>query len=953
MKAFLEEVAEEVYLTGKDNLDEFLLVSPGRRVSLYLKHYLAQRIENPVWSPEFSTISEWMLKLSGYQVSHPIHLVFRLYKIYGNLVQSAESFDEFYSFGEILINDFNDLDKNLVNASDLFRNLTSLKQLESHFDYLTEDQIKAIRQYWDHFKASRDSEDKTKFLSLWNIILPLYDSFRSECKATGQVYEGMAYRKVGEEIDTFEDLISSYSNIYLIGFNALTRGEKRLFDFLKKSGKAVFFWDSDVNYTNDPVHEAGFFMRENLTRYPEPGDTISHNHIDSGFRSIEVQAAPTDPAQVQLMSQCLSGWHKAGFVDKNNTAVVLGDETLLTTVIRAVPPEFNDINITMGQPIKNSPAYHFVLNLLELQKNRTTSATGSIRFYYQDVLNILNHQFVASLKQKEYADLRERILKENLIYPTQKSLKVDSLTNLIFQESNQPGELSAYLGEVLRWFYTREENEEFSQSLHKEFIYYILLSINRLNDLLLQETAVMDLTTYQKLLIKVFSEVSIPFSGEPLRGLQIMGVLETRALDFENLIILSMNEGVFPAVGIMHSAIPYNLRRGFGLPSIEHRDRIYAYYFYRLIQRAKRITLIWCARDSGLKKGEMSRYIYQLKYLYKLPVKERSLNFTLKRNSVHDIIIPKGEEEIDVILKKLSGESYLSPSALNTWLQCSLQFYFKYVLKLREPDQVSEVVDSRIFGSILHETLKELYLPFAGTMEVVTRQMFQAVLKNTKLLKSTLIKNFKNIWFHIKEGRASQRDLTGMNLIIADVLYRYLHQTISMDSYMAPLQFISLETSYIRHLTIGVNDHEKFLRLGGIIDRIDYREGVTRILDYKTGDVSKSFRSVESLFEAGSHLRNKEAFQTLMYCWLYEPVNTNMPLMPGLYNIRSMHTQSFHPEFKMNKDPFRDFLPVRDEFEYGLKNLLSDLLNREKPFVQTKNIKICKYCYFKEMCHRD
>ncbi len=944
MKTFLEETSEQIFLKEGEWLNECCLVFPGRRAALFFTKYLSEHLEKPVWSPSFLTISDLLVQFTGYRLSDPFRLVFMLYQVYKKVVRDHTGFDDFYSFGEVLINDFNDIDKNLVDAENLFRNLTSLKSFDENFDYLTEEQIAFIQTFWEHFRAEDKSEEKEIFLGIWEKLWPLYTHFTEELESSKLVYEGMMYRKVSGMMDAGELPDPPCRKIYFIGFNALTRSEKQLFGYLKNSGIAEFFWDYDVSYVFDRENEAGFFLRENLLEYPEPSGRTEPEFLLKEEKDIEIISAPTDPGQVKLMSLLLSEIKSQGWYRENNTAVVLADEHLLSQVMHSIPEEFEDINITMGYPVKDTPAFSLVESLLELQSN-CKIRDKTVLFYYKDVLRVTEHQYMKFLNLPVLDEIKNTMMSGNHIYMNFDSFTEGKLIKHIFKKVSGPVEVSDYLKEIIYDLFpgsSPEETETGLMDLQKEYLYYVYLAINRFRDLLAELEPEMQVSTYLKIFRKLVRSLNIPFSGEPLKGLQVMGVLETRALDFENIIVLSMNEGVFPSSGIIHSVIPFNLRRGFGLPVFEHQDRIFAYYFYRLIQRSKRIRFVYNTKTEGIKTGEMSRFLSQIRCLLNLPLKERNLSIIVGQQGQREIRIEKTDTELNKLRKYfLPGDAYLSPTALNTYLDCSLKFYFRYVAGLKEPEEVAEEIDPLVFGNLLHLTMYNLYKDFQH--KTIQASEFEKILKDGKRIRLAIDNSIREGWL-VKESRGA---IEGKFLIAREVLLKYVKQILRTDMKQTPVFMGDLENQFLRKIKSSLNEGEIEVRVGGKIDRTDRVNNVTRIIDYKTGTVDKKVKSISDLFEKEIKKRNNPAFQTLLYCWLYN--KNGSVVKPALYDIKGMADDHFSPFFILEKNDLV-YQEVIVEFENNLKRLIGEIYDRNFPFIQVENPELCKNCPYAGLC---
>jgi len=519
-----------------------------------------------------------------------------------------------------MLNDFDDIDKYLVNPEDLFKNLKSLKSIQDQFTYLSDEQIEAIKQFWQSFDPEKHSSHQDDFISIWNVLLNIYQSFNKRLNELGIAYEGMIYRDVTNKLKGNDIIGLTHQKYVFAGFNALNNCEKKLFNYLQNNKMADFYWDYDESYINNPYHEAGFFLRENISEFKAPVSFSSQNVFNSLLqeKNIEIISVPSDIGQTKVITKILQESTVNHIDSPNKTAIVLADEDLLVPILHSVPDSIDNVNITMGYPVNNTPIYSLLEHLIDLQKNAKATKTET-RFYYKNVLAVLSHQYVNSQFQEEANQLIQFIKTNNKIVISNIELASCVFFQSLFIKVDSYQDLSEYLLNILHHIYnslkkTGNEDTIHNPSLEKEYIYHIYLSINRLKEVLEEQNIPIKMETYIRLVRKIIRNLRVPFTGEPLSGLQIMGILETRLLDFENLFICSMSEGVLPKTEASLSFVPYSLRKGFGLPTIEHQDAIYAYYFYRLIQRAKNVTLMYNSSSDGMKTGEMSRFLYQLKF---------------------------------------------------------------------------------------------------------------------------------------------------------------------------------------------------------------------------------------------------------------------------------------------------------------------------------------------------
>ena len=960
METFLKHTTQDLYTRYGEGISNICIVFPNRRAGLYFKKYLSEITGKPIWSPTTTTINELIQDISGLQVADNIKLLFELYKIYSKIKKSDESFDDFYYWGEMLLNDFDDIDKYLVNPDDLFKNLKNLKSIQDQFTYLSEKQIQAIQEFWKSFDPEKFSEHQQDFISIWTVLNEIYTAFNNSLIEKQIAYEGMVYRDVANKLKDNSPIKLSHEKFVFIGFNALNNCEKALFNYLSNNKKADFYWDYDTEYIENEIHEAGLFLRENISNYKQPL-SLSAKEIFSNLtkaKNIEVISVPSDVGQAKFISSKLSENKNLLSDMPDKTAIVLADEHMLIPVIHSIPDTVDKVNITMGYPVINTPVYSFLEHIVELQKNCKTSSSGTIRFYHKNVLAILNHQYIKT----HFTDVSEELIRyiqtKNRIVLTSDELSKNDFFVEIFRKVDSYLDLSEYLLTILHKIYNSLYSEPLEQNIHslsieKEYIYHIYLSINRIKDVLKEQNVDIKTDTFIHLLRKIIRNLRIPFTGEPLSGLQIMGILETRLLDFENLYILSMNEGVFPKSEASISFIPYNLRKGFGLPTIEHQDAIYGYYFYRLIQRAKNITLVYNSNADGLQSGEMSRFIYQLKYENKYTITEKSIRYNINTLIPEEISIFKNAEIIQKLSKYLSTETekpkYLSPSALSSYLKCKLRFYYRYIAELQEKEEITEELDAPMFGNILHETMQFLYNPYIG--KIIDSDVLQSILKDKKLIAEAIDTAFNNVYFQSN----AQAIYSGRNIIIREIIEKYIQQVLKIDKQFAPFEILSLEKKYEINIPVNVNGKTENIKLGGKIDRIDKQNNQIRIIDYKSGSDKLEFKSIELLFSENSKDQNSAVFQTFIYSKFFaENEKNNLPIVPGIYSVRKLFENEFdfRIQSKETKLVITDYNKINSEFTELLTRLVNELFDPGINFSQTEDILVCNNCPYKQICNK-
>ena len=957
MQPFLQLVAHDLYTKIGNDLSRTVLVFPNKRANLFFNEYLAEESDQPIWSPAAMSISDLLQKLSVQKAGDPIRLVCELYKVFKEETESRETLDDFYFWGELLISDFDDVDKNMVDADKLFSNLQDLKNLMDDYEFLDEEQEEAIRQFFQNFSIERRTELKEKFISLWDKLGIIYHRYREKLAELGIAYEGMLYRNVIEQLDT--DRLK-YDKYVFVGFNVLNKVEKEFFQKLQKAGKAMFYWDYDLFYTQRiSKHEAGEFIKRNLIDFP---NELPESYFDI-FRKpkkIRYISASTENAQARFLPEWVKATqtHTTQIVSEKENAIVLCNEALLLPVLHSIPQDVQNVNITMGFPLAQTPVYSFINAAMELQTNGYRPDTG--RFTYEAVSKILKHPYTRQLS--DHATRLERELtKTNRFYPLPSELKKDGFLTILFTPQSNIRELCDYLLRLIKSIsilYRKEgEYDDIFNQLYRESIFQSHLKINRLYSLIESGELSVRTDTLKRLITKVLTASNIPFHGEPAIGLQIMGVLETRNLDFRNLIMLSLNEGQLPKAGGESSFIPYNLRKAFGMTTIEHKNAVYAYYFYRLIQRAENITLLYNTSSDGLNRGEESRFMLQLLVEGPHEITREYLEAGQSPQNTLEIQIEKTPE----ILRRLyraydtaQPESViLSPSALNTYLDCRLRFYYRYVAGLKTPDEVSAEIDSALFGTIFHLSAQLAYTDLTANGKMIQREDLERLLRDEIKLQGYVDQAFKQELF--KVAPEEKPEYNGVQLINSKVIVSYLKQLLRNDLQYTPFEMVAMEKKVSEKITIQTALGPLTLRLGGTIDRMDAKEGTLRIVDYKTGGSPKIPANIEQLFTP-SETRPNYIFQTFLYAAI---MSRKQPLMvaPALLYIHRAASESYSPVIEMGeprkpKIPVNNFAFFEDEFRERLQALLEEIFDEKELFTQTEDIKKCAYCDFKAICKR-
>ena len=959
MESFLKLVAADLYKHTEGNLAHTAVVFPNKRAGLFFNEYLAQESDSPIWSPAYVSISELFRSLSPWEVGDPVKLVCELYKIFRRETQSTETLDDFYFWGEMLISDFDDADKNRVDTDKLFSNLQDLRNIMDDYTFIDDEQEEAIRQFFQNFSIERRTALKERFISLWNVLGNIYKGFRESLASQNIAYEGMMYRHVIEHLDVDK---LPYEKYVFVGFNVLNKVEHTLFTQLKDAGKAVFYWDYDEFYMKENrqavTHEAGEFIRRNLRDFPSPLSGELFKNL-SKPKEVHYIASSTENAQARYLPQ----WIRNNLTTpEKETAVVLCNEALLQPVLHSLPAEVKHVNITMGFPLSQTPVYSFLIALLELHTHGFNFKSG--RYTFQSVVTLLKHPYTRQLTGQ--AELLEKELtRNNRFYPLPGELGKDEFLTRLFTPLSGNLNLCIRLSETLQQVASiyqantsgTEDTDAFNQ-LYRESLFKAYTTINRFRTLIEEDELTVQSETFRRLLVKVLSATNIPFHGEPAIGMQVMGVLETRNLDFRHLVLLSVNEGQLPKSGGDSSFIPYTLRKAFGMTTIEHKIAVYAYYFYRLLQRAERITLIYNTSSDGLNRGEWSRFMLQFLIEWPHPITRQFLEAGQSPQGTSPITVEKTPDVMrrmqSLFDVRANPKAKFSPSALNYYLDCPLKFYYRYVAGLSAPDEVSAEIDSATFGSIFHYAAEHIYKDLTTHGKVINKEALETLLRNEVKLQDYVDTAFKKLFFNVPQNE--KPEYNGVQLINSAVIARYLKQLLQNDLRYAPFTFIASEMEVDEPIDIQTPKGVIKSRIGGIIDRMDSKDGTLRIVDYKTGGDADTPPHVESLFIPDKK-RSNYVFQTFLYAAIMCRKQPTMKIAPALLYIHRAATETYSPVIQMGesrkpKEAVEDFSKYEKEYRERLQRLLEEIFNPEKSFTQTEIIEKCTYCDFKALCKR-
>lgn len=955
MKSFLNAVAAYLFKNHVNDFKDIVVVFPNRRSGVFFLEELKKQVQDkPFWSPKVVGINEFVARYTELMLAENVQLLSELYLAYRQLSNSFENFDDFYSWGEVLLADFNDVDKYNVEAQSVFVNVKEFKSIENPLGIFTDEQREVLERFFGTLDLADNSKIQSEFLKIWELMHPLYDKFKVELRKKKMAYEGMIYQDAMRELEKKEAADFSFKKVCFVGFNAITPIEEQIFSHFKNIGLAQFYWDYDDCYINNKAMEAGLFLRKYIAKFPP--EKLNKNFAQLKGKHINVIAASTDHGQVFELNSVLN---KLEIDDPKDTAIVLSDEQMLMPVVNQIPQKIDHVNITMGYPLGDSLCGNFIELLVQLQVNgRKSDEKGGV-FYYRQVQSLMRHPFLQIINPNEAGQINERITNENLYNLNSSELGLSEFLKQLFVFSDSFQASAEYFEQVLgevHGYLIESQSDDQGLLLEIEFLFASYLEIKKFNAQIRSYELKLKLPTYFGLLRKVLRSLIVPFEGEPVTGLQVMGFLETRNLDFKNVIVTSVNEGVIPVQARSASFIPYSLRRGFGLPTGELNDAMYAYYFYRLLQSAENVWLIYNSGVGGMSTGERSRLIYQLEFDPNFKVNAKAVSQSVEVVADKEIQIEKTGEVWERLCGFIGGENskILSPSALSVYIQCKLRFYFKSVARVREADEVEEVVDARIFGNIFHKAAELVYADYFKNNALVTKQELKRIAAGNEYLNEILVKSFSQVFYGDKTSRVFK--VEGKNQLVYNVIMKYLLRMLEADSKVAPFSIVGLEKNVSEMVEFELNGQKMKVRLGGQVDRLDRTDEALRVIDYKTGSDKLTFIHINDVFDPDFIKDTKAVFQTFVYSYLLsKEYASELCVKPMVYQVKNLFDPKAAFSIVSTKyTPYKsgNFLDIAGEVELHLKELLAELFDKNKPFAQTENLNSCKNCPYKSMCGR-
>lgn len=957
MQTFIQQIIADTLEKHPGQLSRLCFVFPTRRAGLFFKRELSKKLTQPIWAPGVLGIQDFIQVLTAQQIPDKLTLLFELYQSYKKYLPE-ESFERFYPWGQMLLKDYDEIDRYLVDAPKIFRNIQDLKNIDTEFS-MAEDDVERIRTFWKTFSDRDLSALKKEFLTTWEVLGKVYPDYKKRLSDKNMLYEGLAYRAIAEK--SSDDLFSlpffkEYDKVIFAGFYALSTSEEIIIQHLVKHNRAETYWDGDSYYMDDERQEAGKFLRK--TKIVPPGFNWKGNYFEEIEKTIEIIGVPLQVGQAKALGTELKMLFKEEKASQEKTVVVLPDENMLFPVLYSLPESIKAINVTMGYPLHYTPLYALFEFVINLHKNVRIKDGQAAAFYHRDVMNILTHPYMQLIGDVAIREWVRKYEESKWIYISSKHLyneKAPAFFPLIFQAVTTIGDAFTYFLSLLHLIQNgikaQEAEVSYEKNMHNvrmesEYIYHFYTQLKRLQDIVKEYEVSLTLASFWNLFKEIIHSSKIPFTGEPLQGLQVMGFLETRVLDFETVFILSVNEDVLPASSKGHSFIPYSLRKGYGLPTFEEQDAVYAYHFYRLLQRAKTIKLYHNTEVKSLTAGEKSRYLLQIEYELKkklgdkLTLTKKLISTDIQSHPIVPITVEKTEEVIKRLVRYFvkAGDdpTYIpkfSATALSSYINCKMQFYFRYIAKLKELEEVEDFIEANTFGSILHKAMEFIY----GKKGEIDKQFID---QEKKRIDAYVLKAVKEVFPSLDE----ESELDGKNLLLKQVIVELVSKILDSDKKDLPFQILDLEKKVEHRMEITGTAIPKEVILTGYIDRIDSTEDTIRILDYKTGDIKLRDASIEELFTSTDH---KVAFQGYFYAWLYWKQHPDKNIRIGIYPVQKLnegikYINSGHPIATASFE----------EFEQRLRKLLQEIFTQGIAFSQVEDETQCLYCPYIGICNK-
>lgn len=967
MKPFLEEVAEDLVYKLGDGLSNSALIFVNKRPLIFIQKYLSNLKEVPVWAPYLFTIQEFIDQSSRLKIGDSYTQFFCLWEAYKELLTNSEMetlrIDQFYRIGLSLISDFNQIDEEMIEVNTLYQDLRDRAEIDKAFGGLDEDQINFLKNFWSSFSRDKRSQVQDQFIKMWNRMPKLYKRFHENLESRGLTTQGMQYRRLGEGMEEIPQFMDQFQDgkLVFIGFNALSKAEAKIFKKWQNEKKALFYFDFDSYYINDDLQEAGKFLRKNL-KLGLLNSLDCSSRMDQDTKPVHVYSIQGTIAQAKILPQIIKIQEK-DLQDLNNptqSAVILADESLLIPVLQSLPLNFPDsgkkipLNITMGYSMKTSPLFSLIELWIFFQKEISQSKKEEI--LYNDVEAFLSHPFIEE-NSNTIKKFRDFILVNRLTEISLKDIVIQDSSFPIFFRIHQEGieSLNSFL-QYLEFIRNRE-----GMALHGldyELILSTIQELRLLIDSLLEFKEKISLSLVFSFLKKILKTITVPLAGEPLEGLQIMGLMETRSLDFNRIYILGAGDSFLPKPSNRESLIPDSIRKAYGLSIAEDQDALIAYVFYRLFQRSQEVHILYNSVQDENNSGEPSRFIRQIEFESQFSFKKYVYIPQFGFNSPKSIIIEKKGFIRDQLKKYYTdGDSStcFSASAYILFLECPLRFYFKYLAKIGELETVPLDIEPRFIGEVFHATMEAFYQVLIKDGNRIEKESIE---KNKNQIPDII----KNCYINLsKKNEGIKTQLTGKDQIAIEVIQEYVRRVYEHDLSLAPFQIFYLEDheTFVLDFPIQIENNTRKIQFKGIIDRIDDIQGTRRIVDYKTGNASLDYSHLEDMFERDSKKINTALIQTLIYTMIAQKFLDIKNLEPHLYLVNDLKSETrFFRKADKSRDQeqsllYGEFLNEEiQKFKELLKKSLEDLFDIEKPFYQTNNRENCENCPYKIICSR-
>lgn len=911
--SFLSEVAKSLWDRFGEKISDINVVFPNKRARLFFERELSTLVDKPIWQPNYETIDNFLKTNANIELVHNLKLIALLYEVYTSVTKEEIDFDKFYSFGEIILGDFDTIDKYLINPRKIFQNIAEIGEIDDTFEVNTiESEI--IESFWHNYNGAKGNHAKL-FARVWQHLYEIYIEFNTKLDNLNIGYSGKIYRRAARNLQHAD--IDQLPIFAFVGFNALNSCEKTIFKHLQNREKAIFYWDCDRYYLNNDEQEAGLFLRRNIKLF---GDgQVEPTRDFRNPKNIEIIKSPSEVLQARVLEEVLS---KAEF-KASETAVILTNEKLLPVVISFIPKTIEKVNITMGGMISHSVPYVLFERIIRAQKRRLENM-----YHLSDIEAICSHPLVKPKVEFPEIWINQQ-KKEGNIHVNTQDLENEQLKT-IFTDKIITGEtIGSYLSSCVSSFCYIEGANGFSANENNEYAEAILESIEKVVNIVNQSEIKVSTTIYLNLLKQVINGARVSYIGEPLDGMQMMGILESRCIDFKNIIMMSITDETFPSSRSGNSFIPHNLRRGFGLPTQKEHAAVWAYYFYRLIQRAQNVTLIYAATSDTMGVSEPSRYIYQLEYESGHTIKHTNVDLNVSKQSAQSAISETKDENT---LQRIENMSF-SPSRINDYIDCELKFFYKHIKGVKVTKQV-EQIDPIDTGNILHLALEILYKPLQSNVLPALRNITNEQIQQT----------IDSACDEVLGKRAQQAYISNSLSAVKELIFKYIHTVLKFDIEQGILNSI-VETEMELNYTLEIDN--KNVKLFGKADRVDrLNDNTIRVVDYKSGRDKQEFDDIDSLFYAHKD-RNKAAFQTLLYSLMSNGT-------AAIYNVKKMSEEHFSPLLKCKEtgeivDKNSDLVT---QFKKQLTELFREIFSSE-PFTQSPDINSCNYCDFNFICRRN